>query len=361
MLVDDTLWADRSEFWRTYRPVVRGAPKKFKYREPLILCGHGIRIRVNRNTLLIRNGFTHHPQKSEEIRFFPGDSNLPDRIIILDGSGGISLDALNWMSGQKIIFAQLNWQGEINNVGGGSGYSADPQLVDAQRKSKIGRRNSEIARWLIGEKIDASISTLRNVPLDPVLRDGAIQRLQKRRAEIRTTRKSISKSQLLGIEGECAAAYYRTWHGLSLKWSGSKRKPVPDNWLKISPRGMSWQKTSQNARHPINAMLNYGYGILKGQIRSEIIAAGLDPTIGIMHGSARNRIPLVYDLMEPLRPVVDRVVLKFSLAHTFTSGDFSINQVGGCRLNPQFAKALVQEISLGNAPKQIAAEYAQRL
>src|SRR5438046_1235702 len=99
---DDTDWSDRSEYWRSYEPRKRGGPKKFRYREPLILCGHGIRIRVDHNTLLIRDGFTHYPQKLEEIRFFSGDPNLPDRIIISDGNGGISLVALNWMAEQRI-------------------------------------------------------------------------------------------------------------------------------------------------------------------------------------------------------------------------------------------------------------------
>jgi hypothetical protein len=69
--VDDLNWRDRSEYWRTYQSPARGAPKKFKYREPLILCGHGVNIRVDHNTLLVRNGFTHYPQKLENARFFP--------------------------------------------------------------------------------------------------------------------------------------------------------------------------------------------------------------------------------------------------------------------------------------------------
>jgi len=88
---DDVGWSDRCEFWRTLAAHKRGIPKKYRYREPLILCGHGIRLRVDHGTLLIRNGFTHYPQKSEDIRFFPGDPNLPDRIVISDGSGGIPL------------------------------------------------------------------------------------------------------------------------------------------------------------------------------------------------------------------------------------------------------------------------------
>ena len=92
----------------------------------------------------------------------------------------------------------------------------------------------------------------------------------------------------------------------------------------------------------MNSMLNYGDGILKSQIRSEVVAAGLDPSIGFAHGNSKNRMPLVYDLMEPLRPIVDRNILEFAQSNTFTPGDFTINRFGGCRLNPQLAKQIVK-------------------
>jgi CRISPR-associated endonuclease Cas1 len=106
---------------------------------------------------------------------------------------------------------------------------------------------------------------------------------------------------------------------------------------------MTWRRRGNNARHPVNAMLNYGYGMVINQIRTEIVAAGLDPSIGIVHSNPENPIPLVYDLMEPLRPLVDRKVLEFAFSHTFTPGDFTINKWGGCRLNPQMARVVASQ------------------
>src|SRR5579863_583452 len=128
----DDLWSERSEYWRNYREPRPGRQKKFKYREPLILCGHGIRIRVDHNTLLMRDGFTHYPQKSEEIRFFPGDPNLPDRIIVLDGSGGISFDALNWMSDQDISLVRLDYRGRAKFICGNFLQFAKPEIIRRQ-------------------------------------------------------------------------------------------------------------------------------------------------------------------------------------------------------------------------------------
>jgi CRISPR-associated endonuclease Cas1 len=356
---DDISWANRSEFWRTYKSVIRGRAKKFKYREPLILCGHAARIRVDHGTLLVRNGFTHYPQKSEEIRFFPGDPNLPDRIIILDASGGISFDALNWMSEQEISLVQLNWRGRINLISGPTGYSANPKLVAAQIRAKSGNSQLDISRWLIREKLLESHKTLIEVVPKSENQENAISGIKKWISEISNSKKSFSLSKIHGIEGPAAKEYFLGGHGIPLKWAGLKKKPIPDSWLEIGPRTMGWRKRSRAARHPVNAMLNYGYAILIGRVQAQTISAGLDPTVGIMHGNSENRIPLIYDLMEPHRPVVDRRILQFALAQTFCPGDFTINRFGACRLNPQMARAVIKAVDFN--PKNIVTEFIRLL
>jgi CRISPR-associated protein Cas1 len=89
-------------------------------------------------------------------------------------------------------------------------------------------------------------------------------------------------------------------------------------------------------------MLNYAYGV---RTQVELIAEGYDPTIGILHGreSELGRYPaFALDRMEPMRPVVDRAILQLVSATTFTGADFSIQDDGVCRLNPQFARRVVQ-------------------
>ena len=55
----------------------------------------------------------------------------------------------------------------------------------------------------------------------------------------------------------------------------------------------------------INAMLNYGYTVLRAATARAVIAAGLHPTIALHHSNENNAMRLVDDLMEPFRPVVD--------------------------------------------------------
>ena len=58
--------------------------------------------------------------------------------------------------------------------------------------------------------------------------------------------------------------------------------------------------------HPeLNALLNYGYTVLRAATARAVIAAGLHPGIGLHHSHDNNAMRLVDDLMEPFRPVID--------------------------------------------------------
>ena len=58
----------------------------------------------------------------------------------------------------------------------------------------------------------------------------------------------------------------------------------------------------------VNAMLNYAYAIVRGLIARTLAAYGFDPSIGIHHDNRMNAFNLADDLIEPFRPIADRVV-----------------------------------------------------
>ena len=55
----------------------------------------------------------------------------------------------------------------------------------------------------------------------------------------------------------------------------------------------------------VNAMLNYGYTVLRATTARAVVAAGLHPTLGLHHANESNAMRLVDDLMEPFRPIMD--------------------------------------------------------
>jgi CRISPR-associated protein Cas1 len=64
-----------------------------------------------------------------------------------------------------------------------------------------------------------------------------------------------------------------------------------------------------------NRLLNYGYAVLRASTSRAIVAAGLHPTIGLHHHNKYNSFCLADDVMEPYRPVVDRVVATLVDGH----------------------------------------------
>lgn len=65
----------------------------------------------------------------------------------------------------------------------------------------------------------------------------------------------------------------------------------------------------------LNACLNYGYAVLSALVHRSALIHGLISQIGVLHRSRYRSYPLVYDLMEPLRPFVDHMLVGFVAQH----------------------------------------------
>jgi CRISPR-associated protein Cas1 len=311
---------------------------------------------------VVQDGFTHYPQQRQEFRFFPGDWRTPSRIVLVDGAGSTSFDVLDWLHTQKIPLLRINWCGEVISISGADGYACDRQIVQMQLAGQQNGRGLRLAQTLIASKIANSSKALRNaLPNSPAI-ERAVQRLD-RDAELIGAECASSVAEILGIEGRAAAAYFGAWHSFPLKWKGTSKHSIPDDWRRIgwrsSPANLK-DASKRNATHPVNAMLNYAYGVLENQVRIQVLAAGFDPMIGTLHGTYRDKHALVFDLMEPLRPLVDAELLKFIQLHTFSPGDFPITSEGICRLNPQLARKVVA-LSLGEPELQAPSGDALRI
>lgn len=81
----------------------------------------------------------------------------------------------------------------------------------------------------------------------------------------------------------------------------------------------------------LNAMLNYGYTVLRAATARALVAAGLHPSLGLHHSHDNNAMRLVDDLMEPFRPVIDWTV-------------WQLQSQGPCVVNTDTKRALVQSL-----------------
>jgi len=63
-----------------------------------------------------------------------------------------------------------------------------------------------------------------------------------------------------------------------------------------------------------NALLNYGYAVVRAALARALVASGLQPAIGLKHSNRSNAFCLADDLIEPLRPIVDARVRELYFA-----------------------------------------------
>ncbi len=82
-----------------------------------------------------------------------------------------------------------------------------------------------------------------------------------------------------------------------------------------------------------NALLNYGYTVLRAATARAVVASGLHPSIGLHHSNRNNAFALADDLMEPFRPLVDCAVRTLS-------------RTGGGKVDPTAKKVLARLIAV---------------
>jgi len=349
------VWAERSRFWLEKVEANRTKRKRReKASTPLILTGLNMQMRVERGTLIIRDGTTHYPQEIREYRFFKGSLDLPPRIIVLDGYGSLTLDALDWLAEQSVSLIRVRWNGQFFSMLSAGGCAPDPQKYAWQVQARTDEA-MRIAFYmpLMKAKFQNSLETLERFLPNNTAQQRSIVRLKTTLTRLRTDPPKTLKA-LLGLEAQAASAYFVAWQALEIRWSKSKRHPVPESWRHFRSRsseavGLKGNGENVHATHPVNAMLNYVYTVLLARTQLDAIVNGFDPMHGVIHTSHRSRYgqlrpSFAIDLMEPKRPMVDRVVLRLISEETFSGADFDLQSNGVVRVNPQLVRRLAGEI-----------------
>ncbi len=150
------------------------------------------------------------------------------------------------------------------------------------------------------------------------------------------------RSQLLGIEGTLSKKYYKSLQAYlpeQFKFNKRSRQPATDYF---------------------NAALNYLYGMTYSVVESGVFAKGLDPFIGYMHTDNYQKTSLVFDLIEPIRPIIDHILIDLCIANEldethFTQKDhgYWLSKKGKRLLIPTFNEYLNQRIKVNNKVRRL--------
>lgn len=150
-------------------------------------------------------------------------------------------------------------------------------------------------------------------------------------------------------EAVAAAAYWSAWSPVSVRFARRDLERVPTHWRTFGSRTSPLTGRPRLAANSANAILNYLYALLEGETTIAARVIGLDPGLGVMHADQLNRDSLAADLLEPVRPIVDRYVLELLPTRSFAPADFHETRQGVCRVTLVLASELAQTGHAGRA------------
>ncbi len=156
----------------------------------------------------------------------------------------------------------------------------------------------------------------------------SIQELEKYRKRLKELSGNVNelRQEILGLEGIASKHYFEALSTVmpeGFEFKGRSRRPAKDQF---------------------NCALNYGYGILYGEIERACILAGLDPYIGFLHTDDYNKPSFVFDVIEPFRGIVDETVVFLFTTRRFKESCFDVIHAG-YTLNDEGKKLLITEIN----------------
>ncbi len=291
---------------------------------PLLLHGFGTSVRVNGRTLEV-DWRSEGRKESYRPQQLPFDSVVVDSL-----TGSVSFEALRFLAVHGVPVTLLRWNGTVlSTILPRGPTNGEFRVAQFESYSNPERRRG-IAREFIREKVSKTVSLAdelgRTLPVSSNL-------IRKEAGGSVGT----SLNDLRVYEARVAQAHWKEY-----------AKAVETLWPKSGfvSRRSSQRSWSNAAADPTNALLNYGYALLESVCRSATTSVGLLPEIGFVHEVAHNKLPLVYDLQEPFRWLVDLSVIEVLRdAKLDWKGDFIVTENYHVRLRPTAANALIERLS----------------
>lgn len=320
----------------------------------LVLSGYGLDVRVWRGRLRVADGIGTDRREALVHRA----TGRLRRLVVLGHTGSVSLEAIRWLADVGAGYLQIDADGRVLAAFGPQGTDR-PGLRRNQARALDTPLGNDIARRLIAEKVASQAETVLaladHVPLGDDVASGLGD--AARRLHVATDRDAIRFA-----EAAAASAYWEAWSPLPVRFAKRDEARVPTHWRTFGSRTSPLTGGPRLAGNPANALLNYLYALLEGEATIAARVVGLDPGLGVLHADQLNRDSLAADLMEPVRPLVDRYILELLTTHVLAAEDFFETRQGVCRVTPPLARELAATLPRWRvAVGRVAEVVAQRL
>jgi CRISPR-associated endonuclease Cas1 len=320
----------------------------------LVARGYGVRVSTWNGRLRVQDGIG---SDRRSVLLHRATSRL-ERLIVIGHSGAISLEALAMLAAMRAAFVQVDADGLVVAANGPQGTDR-PSLRRAQAKALGSLDGLAISRNLVGEKIAGQRANLEILAACVEVAPDVLEAIDH---HARAATHAENSDDLRTCEGRAAAAYWSAWSRLPVMFARRDQARIPAHWRTFGTRSSALTGGPRLAVNPANAMASYMYAILETETTIACRIVGLDPGLGIFHVDQDNRESLAADLMEPLRPVVDRYLMGMLQRRTFAASDFFETSTGVCRLTSTLARSLWPIApELGQLAGRIAEDVAAQL
>jgi CRISPR-associated protein Cas1 len=292
-----------------------------------VVWGYGFRARIEKGHLELSDGLG---AERRMVRLHRATSALK-HLCILAHSGTVTIDALRWLSNSRVSIALLDADSHVTFTVSPPGTDV-PRLRRAQVWAAEDETGLAVMRTLLERKVRGQAAVVR-------LHLGNEDVAAYLDAAADTMSGMDQLDDLRTLEGHSAGRYWRCWEGVRVGFARRDLPNVPDHWRSAGPRLRAGGKP-QNAISPAHALLNLAYALLESQTTIALVAVGADAGLALMHGDIANRASFGLDVMEPLRPRVDELILELLAQRSFAKSDFWQRQGGDIRLMAPLAREL---------------------
>lgn len=252
--------------------------------------------------------------------------------ILISRGAGITSDAVLLAINNEIPIVFVDRKGTPK----GRIWSAQYGSISTIRKGQLTFSQSTQAVVWIKSVLDKKIANQQALILTMLHED------RQKQAERAIHRLEVYRQKIAQLQGYTVREIATELRG----WEGAAAKIYFEQLNCALPEHLQFAERSQHpALDPVNAMLNYGYGILYGKIEGALIKAGIDPYIGILHRDEYNRPVLVYDVIEIYRLWVDYVVYSLACQNSITNDFYSVSSKGAYLLETLGKRVLIQSLN----------------
>jgi CRISPR-associated protein Cas1 len=290
-------------------------------------------------SLRVKGGALYIFDEGRLIRYEPG-AVTPDAIVLAGWNGALTMSAVRFCAEHKIALVFLDWLNGLMSF-----VASEPKAAAALVRAQVNANPVPIAREIVALKIE-------HCRMVGCLTPGEARSL------IAAVRRARSTPEIMNCEATAAKLNFDR-RQCELKPRGG---PLPVAWRRFTQRSASPNSYSpRRAKHPINAMLNVNYSIVAGRLAAQLSARGTCLSIGFLHADKKNRFSLVYDAIEPLRPLIEAKTFAFVAKRKFSRADFFRLSDGEVRIAPNLLKVLTQETALPESDIQGASDFVVSL